>query len=165
MNNIHLENSLISVDIVDLLQDYTSLQLDMDSTKVKAAAIISQRVDIARIIGNDNLERVKEPETDADDELRELVIPARCYYTYARSLRMFNGTLTDSGYVVSEDAQNSAKIAEKDAEETYSVAEIYMKDVIDFINKENESSGEESIDESVMTPKIRVFGGNEYYGR
>lgn len=65
MNNVNLENALISVDIVDLLQDYCAIQLDIDSTKVKAAAHVAQTIDITRIIGATNLERIKSPQNDA----------------------------------------------------------------------------------------------------
>lgn len=162
MNNVNLENNLISVDIVDLMQDYVSIQLDIDSTKIKAAANIAQTIDIFRVIGAANLERVKNPLNDSDDALRELVIPAWCYYTYSRTLKMFNGTLTDSGYIMSEDAERGAKQALKDAEQAYSVAEVFMTGALDYIDAE--SNVDINIDRDVLTPKIRVFGGGESRG-
>ena len=137
MYNSNLENSLISPDIVDILHDYVSIQLDMDSTRIKAAANIAQTIDISRVIGVDNLERVKDPQNAADDALRYLVIPAWAYYTYARMLKMFNGSLTDSGYIVSEDAERGAKIAAKDSEQAYSVAEVYMNIALDTLDAES----------------------------
>lgn len=162
MNNVNLENNLISVDIVDLMQDYVSIQLDIDSTKIKAAANIAQTIDIYRLLGSANLERIKDPQNDADDALREAVIPAWCYYTYSRTLKMFNGTLTDSGYVISEDAERGIKQAGKDAEEAYSVAEVFMNVAIDLLNAESED--DEDIDKDLLTPRIRVFGGEENRG-
>tara|TARA_B100000809_G_scaffold259830_1_gene305577 strand:- start:198 stop:692 length:495 start_codon:yes stop_codon:yes gene_type:complete len=162
MYNIDLENNLISADIVDIMGDYVSVQMDMDSTRIKAAANVAQTIDISRIIGAVNLERVKNPQVTADDALRELVIPAWVYFTYFRVLKMFNGSLTDSGYVVSEDAERGAKQAVKDAEQAYSIAEVYMNLAIDYINAE--SDDDIDIDETVLTPKIRVFGGGENRG-
>jgi len=162
MNNVNLENNLISADIVDLMQDYVSIQLDIDSTRIKAAANIAQSIDIYRLLGTVNLERIKDPQNAADDALREAVIPAWCYYTYSRTLKMFNGTLTDSGYVISEDAERGVKQAHKDAEEAYSVAEVFMNVAIDLLNAEEE--GDVDIDKNTLTPKIRVFGGSENRG-
>ena len=163
MNSIDLENSLISPDVCDLMQDRISVQLDIDQTRVKAAAHIAQTVDLARVIGKANVERCINPATNADDTLKELVIPAWLFYTNARMLRMFNGTLTDSGYVVSEDAERGAKQASKDADESYSVAEVYLESALDFLDAETPSTSDD-IDRTTLTPKIRVFGGQENRG-
>ena len=160
MNSISLENSLISPDVVDLMQDRISVQLDIDQTRVKAAAHIAQTVDLARVIGRANVERCINPATDADDTLKELVIPAWLFYTNARMLKMFNGTLTDSGYVVSEDAERGAKQAAKDSEESYSVAEVYLELALDFLDSETPETSDD-IDRTTLTPKINVFGGQE----
>ena len=162
MYNIELENNLISVDIVDMMQDYVSVQLDMDSTRIKAAANVAQTIDVSRVLGLVNLERVKDPQNDADDSLREKVIPAWVYFTYARVLKLFNGGLTDSGYVISEDAERGAKQAVKDAEQAYSIAEVYMNIALDFLDAE--SDDDVDIDRDTLTPKFRVFGGNENRG-
>ncbi len=58
MYNVNLENRLISSDIDDIMQDYVSIQLDIDNTKIKAAALVAQEMDIKRTIGAVNLERV-----------------------------------------------------------------------------------------------------------
>ena len=160
MNDVNLENSLISPGITDLLQDYVAIQLDIDSSKVKAAAHVAQTVDMLRVIGSANLGRIKDPQNEADDALRELAIPAWCYYTYSRCIKMFNGTLTDSGYVVSEDAERGLKEAEKNAAQIYSIAEVYMKVLIEAIDAEVDNI-EADIDQTVMTSRIRVFGGEE----
>ena len=163
MYNSNLENSLISPDIVDIMQNYVSIQLDMDDTRLKAAATIAQTIDISRVIGVDNLERVKDPQNAADDALRYLVIPAWAYYTYARMLKMFNGSLTDSGYIVSEDAARGAKQAAKDSDESYGVAEVYLALALDFLDAETTTAADD-IDRTTLTPKIRVFGGQENRG-
>jgi len=161
MNGIELENSLISPDVCDLMQDRISVQLDIDQTRVKAAAHIAQTVDLSRVIGVANVQRCINPQSDADDTLRDLVIPAWLFYTNARMLRMFNGTLTDSGYVVAEEA--SSKQASKDADESYSVAEVYLELALDFLDAETPTASDD-IDRTTLTPKIRVFGGQENRG-
>tara|TARA_R110002073_G_scaffold148366_4_gene301522 strand:+ start:25593 stop:26090 length:498 start_codon:yes stop_codon:yes gene_type:complete len=163
MNSIDLENSLILPDVCDLMQDRLSIQLDIDPTRVKAAAHIAQTVDLARVIGKVNVERCINPSTTADETLKELVIPAWLFYTNARMLKMFNGTLTDSGYIVSEDAERGAKQASKDAEESYSVAEVYLESALDFLDAETPTASDD-IDRTKLTPKIRVFGGQENRG-
>lgn len=163
MNNANLENALISVDIVDLLQDYCAIQLDIDSTKVKAAAHVAQTIDITRIIGATNLERIKTPQDDADDAIRELAIPAWCYYTYSRCLKMFNGTLTDSGYIISEDAERALGVVRKASDEAYSIAEVYMQLLVDALDDETPTDTD-NVDQGLFTPQIRVFGGGENRG-
>ena len=158
MNNIYLENSLISPDVCDLMQDRISIQLDIDQTRVKAAAHVAQTVDLTRVIGVANVQRCIEPLNDADDNLKSLIIPAWLFFTHARMLRMFNGTLTDSGYVVAEEA--SSKQASKDADESYSVAEVYLELALDFLDAETPTDSDD-IDRSTLTPRIRVFGGAE----
>ncbi len=155
-----IDDKLIAADIATLMQDYTSIQLDIDPIKIKAAALIAQTVDITRVIGVTNLARVVSGIEASDLELRELVLPAYCYYTYSRCLKMFNGTLTDSGYVISEDVERGLKQANYDSEDNYAVAEIYMQLVLDFLD--DESDIDVNIDRTILTPKIRVFGGNEF---
>ena len=163
MNSVNLENALISVDIVDLLQDYCAIQLDIDSTKVKAAAHVAQTIDITRVIGATNLERIKNPLDSVDDAIRELAIPAWCYYTYSRCLKMFNGTLTDSGYVISEDAERALDVVGKASNEAYSIAEVYMQLLVEALDGETPTESDD-IDQGLFTPQIRVFGGEENRG-
>ena len=163
MNNVNLENALISVDIVDLLQDYCAIQLDIDSTKVKAAAHVAQTIDITRIIGSTNLERIKNPQNEVDDEIRDLAIPAWCYFTYSRCLKMFNGTLTDSGYIISEEAERALKVVVKAADEAYSIAEVYMRLLVEALDAETPTDTD-NVDQGLFTPQIRVFGGREKRG-
>ena len=163
MNNVNLENALISVDIVDLLQDYCAIQLDIDSTKIKAAAHVAQTIDLTRVIGSTNLERIKNPQSDSDDVIRELAIPAWCYYTYSRCLKMFNGTLTESGYIISEDAERALDVVRKAADEAYSVADVYMQILVETLDGETPTESDD-IDQGLLSPQIRVFGGREKRG-
>lgn len=162
MFNSRLENELIVPEIADTMQDYTSIQLDIDDTKIKAAALAAQKLDITRVIGKENILRCIQPENDTDEELQSLVIPALCYFTYARSLKMFQGTLTDSGYTteVEAEARNSAKSV---ANEMSSIGEAYLRDVIEFLALEKPEEKQEQ--EEKLTPRIRVFGGKERWSQ
>lgn len=158
MHSSKLENSLIVIDIVDVMQDYVSIQIDIDETKVKAAALVAQNIDIKRLIGRDNLQRAVDPQTEADEELKDIIIPPLCYFTYSRCLKMFQGTFTDSGYTTETEAEdrNSAKSV---ANEMSSIAESYMSLVIDFLNEEDPNS--EIVKPEKIAPRIRTFGGEE----
>jgi hypothetical protein len=158
MYNAHLENSLISPDIVDLMQDYCSIQIDIDETKIKAAALVAQNIDLKRNIKKDNLNRCIDPQCSSDEELRSLIIPAWCYYTYSRALKMFQGTLTDGGYTVEGEAE-SQSAAKHVANEMYAIAEGYIQEALEFLQEENPNT---DVDGKDLTPSIRVFGGEEY---
>jgi hypothetical protein len=159
MYNVNLENQLIDVNIVNLLQDYCSIQLDIDSTRVKASALVAQNIDLYRIMGKVNIDRVKEPQNAEDQALYELVVPAWCYYTYFRCLKMHIGAFTDSGFVVEKEALASKDLAKSVQNEMYSIAEVYMQHVVDFLD--GETTSVQDIDQSKFTPQIRVFGGAE----
>lgn len=58
MYNSHLENQLLMPDVADALQNYVSIQIDIDDTKIKAAAYAAQRIDIQRVIGQENLNQM-----------------------------------------------------------------------------------------------------------
>ena len=157
-----LENKLIFPDIADQMQQYVSIQQDIDDTKVKAASLIAQSIDIERVIGEDNLSRVviseDNPTIEGEDlKLKQLLVAPLCYYTYSRLLISFHGSYTDSGYENDQLAaqRNEAKSVSK---EMKGVAESFMVKVIDFLEKENPS---EQIDSKKLTPRIRVFGGKE----
>ena len=160
MYSSNLENQLIVIDIADALRDYCSIQLDLDDTKVKAASIIAQRLDIGRVIGNDNILRCIEPATREDEALRELVIPALCYFTYSRLLTLFQGTLTESGYST-EPGADEKNMAKSVATDIKTVGEAFLTDVVDFLKAENPNTG---ADEARLTPRVRVFGGEERRG-
>lgn len=150
------ENNLIVVDIVDTMTQYVSLQPDVDETKVKASALVAQNIDIKRVIGETNLQRCIDGTDETDLALKELVIPALCYFTYARLLRMFSGVMTDSGYEVDVESTDRAT-AKEVMKEHQAIAEEYMLDVITFLEDESD----EDVDSTKLTPRIRPFGGKE----
>lgn len=160
MYNSSNENMLIDVDIVNIMEDYTSIQVDIDETKVKAAALAAQRSFIKPIIGKVNLKRCVEPTTEADEDLKELIIVPWCYYTYYQCLTMFQGTFTDSGYIVEGDA-NTAVLAKNQANNIKAIGDTAMQDVLDFLEEENPN--DDSIVEDLV-PRIRVMGGKEKRG-
>lgn len=158
MHDVNLENQLIIVDIVDALQDYVSIQIDIDETKVKAAEIVAQKIDIQRVIGKANVQRCLDLNNQADEDLKALVVPVLCYFTYARCLKMFQGTFTDGGLVTNTEAddRNAAKSM---AAEMSTIAETFLKEVTDFL--EDETPNDEEVDAAKINPRIRTFGGVE----
>lgn len=157
MYNPILENQLIITGIVDAMQDYCSLQVDIDESKVKAAALIAQKVDIKRVIKEENLQRCIDPQTEVDYKLKDLVIPALCYFTYARCLKHFHGVMTDGGYVIEGEA-SSKDITKSIANDMIAVGEVFLQEVVDFLQAE---AGPVEVTQESMTPRIRVFGGEE----
>jgi len=145
-------------DSADALLDFVRLQPDIDETKVKAAELVAQKLDIQRLIGKDNVQACINPQTADDILLRELVIPSLCYFTYARLLKMFQGTFTESGYTTEAEGEdrNTAKSV---AAEMSSIAEAFMGDVFEFL--EETTPNDEDVKPENLTPKIRVFGGKE----
>ena len=168
------ENELILPNIVDALHDYCSIQLDIDETKCKSAQLLAQSIDIKRVIGETNLQRCIEdptgdnPMTDADKQLRALIIPPLCWYTYSRLLLLFHTTFTDSGLVSAQDDGAEARNAAKGlSNECKSVAESMMLDVIEFLEEEADEDptiDTEEFDKGKLTPSIRVMGGREWRG-
>ena len=163
MYNIDLESRLISSDITELMQDYVSIQLDIDSRKVKAAALVAQEIDITRIITKTNLDRVidlnvyDESVPQADTALFKLLLAPWCYYCYARCLSMFQGTFTDSGYAVEAEATDK-DAAKAVANEMKSIGDSFMLLVTEFLEAEDEST---LADDRKLAPRIRVMGGQE----
>ena len=163
MYDVSLESRLISSDIADMMQDYVSIQLDIDTTKIKAAALVAQEIDIARIITKANLDRVidldiyDETIPAADLNLRALLVAPWCYYTYARCLTMFQGTFTDSGYAVEAEATDK-DAAKAVANEMKSIGDSFMLLVTEFLETEDSST---LADDSKLSPRIRVMGRKE----
>ena len=158
MFNSGFENNLLVHDVISVLGDFVSLQPDLDETKVKAASKVAQEIDIERIIGEDSMLRAITPQTPEDEKLRKLVLNAWAYYTYGRLLLMYQGVLTDGGFVTEVDKEATG-IAKSTANHHFSIAEAYMAKVITFLDKEKPT---ELIDQTKLTPRIRTFGGNEY---
>lgn len=158
MYNVNLENQLIIVNIVDALIDHTSIQIDIDSTKIKAAELVAQNLDLKKVISQTNLNRCIDPQNEADEALKTLIISPLCYYTYARCLKMFQGTFTDSGFMIEGDAENRYT-AKSVSNEMKSIGDAMMEPVIDFLDVE--SPNDESVDEAKITSRVRTFGGNE----
>lgn len=157
------EIKLLRPDIADLLQDYVSIQVDIDEKRVKAAALIAQNVDIERVIGKGVLDRfvcVDESELSEEDlKVYEYLIPAWCYFTYSRMLLMFHGSFSDSGFEVDNEATDR-NIAKSVSKEHKSVAEHYMKSVIENLpNTDSEKLNQKG----KLTPRVRVFGGKERF--
>jgi hypothetical protein len=157
------ENNLIVIDPVDTMLDYTSLQPDIDSTKIKAAWSIAQDIDVTRVVGKKYVDIAKDPINDIEDGVKDLMIKALCYYTYHRCLTMFQGTLTDSGYMQDEGTadRNSAKSV---ANEVKSVGDEYMADLITYISDNFPKEENENEMKEKLQPRIRVFGGKEMRG-
>lgn len=151
-----MPNIPIIVDIVGAMLDYCSIQPDIDETKVKAANIIAQDIDIS-IIGQTAIERCITPSSAADEELLKLVAPALCYFTYARLLKMFPGTFTDAGYIIDKEASDK-NVTRTAANEYSSIGEDYLKRAIIFLNQESPTA---VFKDPNQNPRIRVFGGRE----
>lgn len=163
MHRANLENRLISSEITDLMQDYVSIQLDIDDTKIKAAALVAQDIDIKRVITKANLDRVlqldiyDEDAPQADIDLYELLVAPWCYYTYARCLTMFQGTFTDSGYATEAEAE-SRQAAKSVGQEMKAIGDSFMIAVVEFLESEDPNT---PADDEKLSPRIRAFGGKE----
>lgn len=163
MHRANLENRLISSEITDLMQDYVSIQLDIDDTKIKAAALVAQDIDIKRVITKANLDRVlqldiyDEDASQADIDLYELLVAPWCYYTYARCLTMFQGTFTDSGYATEAEAE-SRQAAKSVGQEMKAIGDSFMIAVVEFLESEDPNT---PADDEKLSPRIRAFGGKE----
>ena len=163
MYKANLENRLISSEISDLMQDYVSIQLDIDDTKIRAAALVAQEIDITRVITKANLDRVvgldiyDDTVLAADLELFNLLIAPWSYYTYARCLTMFQGTFTDSGYTVEAEAE-SRQAAKSVGQEMKAIGDSFMLLVTDYLEKEDPNT---EADDEKLSPRIRTFGGKE----
>lgn len=160
MYEAQLENKLIIVDIVDVLQSYCAIQVDIDETKVKAAQLMAIQLDLKRLIKKENVERCINPATEADETLKQLVIVPLCYFTYGRLLKQFPGTFTDSGFITETEAEDRG-VVKSTANEYVSIGETFMEDVFAFL--EDESTDIE-VTRANLTPNIRVFGGEERRG-
>lgn len=160
MYSVSNETKLIFTDIVSLMMDFCSIQPDIDEVKVKAACTVAQRMDIREVVGKDKFARFYNTETDADMELRELLAPALCFFTYSRLLKLFPGTFTDAGYIIDKEASDK-NVTRNTANDYADTGTVYLKDVLEFFENENPATNDDSIAQSKLTKRIRVFGGQE----
>ncbi len=162
MYNPQNELSLLLPDISERLTDYVGIQLDVDDTRIKAAALIAQDLDIKLVITDDNWDRCFEDTNDNEDveyseDLYDLVVPTLCFFTYSRLVQHMQGSYTDSGMTVEEGAlsMNEAKSASK---QYRAIGESYLGKVVEWLEDEN-SATEATMDNSVL--RVRSFGGQE----
>lgn len=139
--------------------DYTSIQADIDELLLKSSLLVAQGLDLKKKIGKENLERCIDPQTEEDEDFRESIIPALCYYTYSRCLKMYQGVMTNGGYLVEGEAagRNAAKAV---ANEAYSIAEAFISDVLEDL--EGDEVNSKTVPTDQKSNKVRVFGGNEF---
>lgn len=165
MYNPNLVKKLIIVDIAQSLIDYCSIQPDIDESKIQAAELTVQMVDLKRLIGQDNVTRCIDPVSlitpppQADIDLRELILPAVAFFTYAKLLKLYPGTFTDSGYIIEKEASDR-NVTTQVSNDYYAIAESFMDEVFKFL--ETETPNNTVIKPEDMTPSIRVFGGEEF---
>ena len=162
MYNAQNELALLMPDIADRMADYVGIQLDVDDTRVKAACLVAQDLDISFVITKDNWNRCFEEidgvtNTSFSEPLYDLIIPVVCFFTYSRLVAMMQGNYTDSGMSVEEGALsiNEAKSASK---QYRAIGESYLGQVVDYLENEN-SSTKATMDKSVM--RVRSIGGDE----
>ncbi len=155
------ENKLIRPDIADILQDYVSIQGDIDVTKIKAASLIAQDIDIGRVIGSDlDIFMGACSEDDVDEQYRlayKNLISSWCFFTYARLLLMFHGSFSDSGLEIDELA-TERNVAKSISLDHRSIAESYLSMVIEELPQ---TDSEKIEDQEKLTPSIKTFGGKE----
>jgi hypothetical protein len=167
MYNPDNTKKLIVVNIAQTLIDYCSIQPDIDESKIQTAELIAQNMDLKRLIGKENVDRCIDPinlltpPPQSDIDLRELVIPVICNFTYSRLLRMFPGTFTDAGYIIEKDASDKGVTANV-SNEYKAIAETFMEDVFAFLKAEDPQDKE--VKKESLTPSIRTFGGREFRG-
>lgn len=162
MYNPENELALLLPDIADRLTDYVGIQLDVEDTRVKAACLVAQDLDIKFVITDDNWDRCFEDTNENDnveysEDLYNLVVPTLCFFTYARLVSMMQGSYSDSGMTVEEGALsiNEAKSASK---QYRAIGESYLAKVVEWLEDED-STTEATMDKSIL--RVRSFGGQE----
>jgi hypothetical protein len=158
MYSLQAEERLISVDIVNILSDRCSIQLDIDPTRVKASALIAQDIDLGDVLTEAQIERARNPVTAADEVFRELVIPAWAFYTYARCISLNTGSFTDSGYVLEKEVGDIESILYKTEKSIISIAIKYLGKVLAFLD--NETPDIPSTTPGIKL-RIKTMGGEE----
>lgn len=162
MYNPENELALLLPDIADRITDYAGIQLDVNDTRIKAACLVAQDLDIKFVISENNWDRCFEDTNGNEDveyseELFKLIIPTLCFFTYARLVQMMQGNYTDSGMSVEEGALSIAEA--KSASKQYrAIGESYLEKVVEWLQKEDTST-EATMDKSIL--RVRSFGGRE----
>lgn len=153
-----------TTDLVDSMIVWCSIQPDIDEAKVKAANVVAQRLDIKEVIGQANIDRCINLTVDSDEadiKLKELLIPAICFFTYSRLLKLFPGTFTDSGYVIDKEASDK-NVTRHTANDYSDTAIVFLKDALDFLALESPNTA--VVMEGRVAKRIRTIGGRENIG-
>lgn len=156
------ENDLIVTDVVQTLLDCVGIQQDINDVKCKASWLLAQEIDAERVLNEDVFARCREPQNDADNKLKRLVLKMLSFYTYSRLLKGNQGTFTDGGYQIEKEATDG-KTTLATANYHYSVADVYLTKVLDFLKLETPDLDQTQV-KAKMVPRIRKFGGRESRG-
>jgi hypothetical protein len=155
---------IIIEDIIPAMISWCSIQPDIDEAKVRAANIVAQKMDIEAVIGAANIDRCVDQTISspaADIQLKELLIPVICFFTFSRLLKLFPGTFTDSGYIVEQGASDK-NITRHTANDYSDTATVFLQDVLDFLKVENPEAAVER--EQNVVKRVMVIGGKENIG-
>lgn len=158
------EIKVIIPDILPEMMKWCSIQPDIDETKLRAANVIAQRLDIKEVIGQVNIDRcidLTEESPEKDLKLRSLLAPAICFFTYSRLLKLFPGTFTDSGYTIDKEASDK-NVTRHTANDYSDTAVVFLKDALDYLALENPTSANAM--EKKVFKRIRTIGGRESIG-
>jgi hypothetical protein len=158
------QNRIIIEDIVSAMVEWCSIQPDIDEAKVKAANVVAQKMDIESVIGSLNIDRclnLTPTSEEKDINLKELLIPVICFYTFSRLLKLFPGTFTDSGYIVEAGASDK-NITRHTANDFSDTAKVFLQDVLEFLALENPQNEQEIA--SNVKKRVFVIGGQENIG-
>ena len=164
MYSSNLENELIIIDIEDVLQDFVSIQFDIDSTKLKAAQKLAIDLELTKFMSRENIDRcIDQPDdaSEADKNLLKLVVPALCHFTYEKCLTYFQGALYDAGWSTENQVSSRAE-AKNQSVLANSFGNQYMQSVVKFLEEENPNA-DTTIVES--RPSTQAIGGEEYWGK
>lgn len=166
MQNLTREQLLVFPDIADIMHDYVPIQYDITTEKVKAAALLTQRVDLFRLIGQKWLDCVTIPFEHGDDDsvlesddvrmVRQLLEAPYVFYTYSRLVLLYNHSFTESGTVLEEGAIDFNE-SKKISNHWKSVADTLMEDVLVFIKEMRDN--DKDIHPNEVSSGVIVIGG------
>lgn len=162
MYNSSNEVKLLLPDISDRLIDYVGIQPDIDDTRVKAACLVAQDLDVKKPLGSDNWDKCYEDtngneDVEYDSDLFDLIVPALCFFTYARLLNMMQLNVTNGGAMVEEEALSIGEV--RAASKQYrAIGEAYLQEAVEYL-QDDDPDTEATMDKSVL--RVRSFGGRE----